>query len=110
MTKSSAQATNKRPPDFIPTSTLAARITELVQACFSGLYIESHEPYEAIRDLTQLARSESWRLGIWDCDSGLMFHCAEVPVPVNPSELSDPLANPDTRASSPGTDLRIFED
>jgi hypothetical protein len=75
-----------------PTSTLATRITELVQACFTGLYIESHEPDEAIRDLTQLARRESWRLGIWDCDSGLTFPCAEVPVPANPSELSDPLA------------------
>jgi len=63
-----------------------------VDACFTGLYIETHEPEEAIRDLTQLARRESWRLGIWDCDAGLSFPCAEVPVPVNPSELSDPLA------------------
>ena len=77
-----------------PTSTLATRITELVQACFTGLYIETHEPDEAIRDLTQLARRESWRLGIWDCDAGLSFPRAEVPVPVNPSELSDPLAVP----------------
>lgn len=75
-----------------PATTLAGKVTELVHACFTGLYIESHEPEEAIRDLTQLARRESWRLGIWDCDSGLAFPCAEVPVPVNPSDLSDPLA------------------
>ena len=84
--------TNRRPSSPSSTSTLAARIAELVHACFTGLYIESREPDEAIRDLTQLARRESWRLGIWDCDSGLTFPCAEVPVPVNPSELSDPLA------------------
>ena len=84
--------TNRRPSSSSSTSTLAARIAELVHACFTGLYIESREPDEAIRDLTQLARRESWRLGIWDCDSGLTFPCAEVPVPVNPSELSDPLA------------------
>jgi hypothetical protein len=83
-------STTTRPPTT--STTLATRITELVNAAFTGLYIESHEPDEAIRDLTQLARRESWRLGIWDCDSGLSFPCAEVPVPVNPNELSDPLA------------------
>jgi hypothetical protein len=63
--------------------TLIARITDLVQAYFTGLSIESHEPEEANRDLTQLCRSESWRLGIWDCDSGLRswskkFRCQSV--------------------------------
>lgn len=74
------------------TNTLITRITELVQACFTGLYIETHEPEEAVRDLTQLCRSESWRLSIWDCDGGLRFPCEEVPVPGNPNELADPLA------------------
>lgn len=93
-------------------NTLITRITELVQACFTGLYIESHEPEEAIRDLTQLCRSESWRLGIWDCDSGLAFPVEEVPLPVNPNELADPLAV--LRASSQlstgaSTTLLVFE-
>ena len=42
-------------------------------------------------DLTQLARAESWRLGIWDCDAGLRFPCEPVPLP-NASETNDPLA------------------
>ena len=60
---------NQKTPVSCPT--LVTRITELVQACFTGLYIETREPEEAVRDLTQLCRSESWRLGIWDCDAGL---------------------------------------
>jgi hypothetical protein len=84
-------ATTRPPTLTSPPSTLAARITELVHACFTGLYIETREPEEAIRDLTQLARRESWRLGIWDCDSGLKFPCEDVPVPNN-ADTNDPLA------------------
>lgn len=81
------------PPPSIPTvaTTLATRITELVHAAFTGLYIETREPEEAIRDITQLARRESWRLGIWDCDAGLTFPCEDVPVPNN-ADPNDPLA------------------
>ena len=64
--------TTREPPrTTLNHTTLITRITELVHACFTGLYVESREPDEAIRDLTQLARAESWRLGIWDCDAGL---------------------------------------
>jgi hypothetical protein len=84
-------AITKPPTLTSPPSTLTAQITELVHACFSGLYIETREPEEAIRDLTQLARRESWRLGIWDCDSGLKFPSEDVPVPSN-ADTNDPLA------------------
>jgi hypothetical protein len=90
MRRSNATTTSTRPP--ITTSpTLAARITELVHAAFTGLYIETREPEEAIRDITQLARRESWRLGIWDCDSGLSFPCENAP-PASPTDTNDPLA------------------
>jgi len=45
-------------------TTLTSRLHELISACFTGLYIETREPEEAIRDITQLARRESWRLGV----------------------------------------------
>jgi len=59
-----------------------------------------------------LCRTESWRLGIWDCDSGLAFPVEEVPLPVNPNELADPLAV--LRAASQlstgaSTTLLVFE-
>lgn len=50
-------------------SSLISRLSELVAACFTGLWIETHEPDEAIREITALARSERWRLATWDCDA-----------------------------------------
>lgn len=45
-----------------PTNTLVTRITELVQACFTGFSIETHEPGEAVLDPTQLIRVR-WSAG-----------------------------------------------
>jgi len=90
MRKSTTTPTTTREPPPT-TTTLVTRITELVHACFTGLYIETREPEEAVRDLTQLARRESWRLGIWDCDAGLTFPCENTP-PASPTDTNDPLA------------------
>jgi hypothetical protein len=73
-------------------SPLASRLHELVAACFTGLWIETHEADEAVRELTQLCHHESWRIAYWNCDSGLSFPCSDSPMPVNPDELQDPLA------------------
>ena len=90
MRRSNATTTSTPPPTST-CPTLATRITELVSACFTGLYVETREPEEAVRDITQLARRESWRLGIWDCDSGLTFPCENAP-PASPTDTNDPLA------------------
>ena len=77
-----------------PTTTppsLTTRLHELVAACFTGLWIETHEPDEAIREITTLARNEHWRLATWDCDSGLTFPVSDSPAPV-PQDTTDPLA------------------
>jgi len=70
---------------------LVSRLTELVAACFTGLWIETHEPDEAIREITTLARTEHWRLAAWDCDAGLTLPVADTPAPV-PQDTTDPLA------------------
>jgi len=72
-------------------SALVSRLSELVAACFTGLWIETHEPDEAIREITTLARSEHWRLATWDCDAGLTLPVADTPAPV-PQDTTDPLA------------------
>lgn len=68
--------------------TLRNRLSELVQACFSGIWIESHEHQDAIADIAELCRNEDWRLAIWDIDQGLRGSgdAAEI------REASDPLA------------------
>ena len=79
--------TATRPQD----NSLSTRLTELVHACFTGLYIETLEPEEAVREISALARAASWRLGIWDCDAGLTFLGQDVAVPTA-TDTVDPLA------------------
>ncbi|MBI1247729.1 AAA family ATPase [bacterium] len=50
---------------------LADEIRELVRAGFSGIWIQSFEPEDAIAELAQLSQSEQWRLASWDIDAGL---------------------------------------
>jgi hypothetical protein len=89
MTKPTGSPPNT-PTTTSPTS-LASRLSELVAACFTGLWIETHEPDEAIREITTLARTEHWRLATWDCDGGLSFPVSDSPAPV-PQDTTDPLA------------------
>lgn len=50
---------------------LTTRMRELVDACFSGIYIHSHEHEDAISELAILCGAEEWRLSTWDIDRGM---------------------------------------
>ena len=50
--------------------TLSQRLAEYVRACFTGLWIESHEHEDALAEIAQLCRAENWRLATWDIDRG----------------------------------------
>ncbi|MCA9067652.1 MAG: AAA family ATPase, partial [Planctomycetaceae bacterium] len=51
--------------------TLTERFSEYVQACFTGLWIESHEHTDALTEIAQLCRDEDWNLATWNIDTGL---------------------------------------
>ncbi len=89
MPKSNTTRAPIAPPIFTPT--LTSRLHELIQAAFTGLWIQTHEPTEATRDLTTLCRTEGWRLATWDCDRGLAFPLEPVAIP-GVTEAQDPLA------------------
>jgi hypothetical protein len=67
--------------------TLSQRLSEYVRACFSGLWIESHEHEDALAEIAQLCHQENWRLGAWDVEQGLLAGST-----VADSGGSDPLA------------------
>ena len=97
-TKSAAELTHPEPaaaptpqPSPPPEPQLLGRVGELVHACFSGIYIQSLEPDEALRELAQLAQRESWRLGAWDCETGLSLPEQELTLP-DLNGITDPLA------------------
>ncbi len=51
--------------------TLAERLSEYIRACFSGIWVESHEHHDALAEIAQFCRAESWSLATWDIESGL---------------------------------------
>ena len=50
------------------TCTTSARVH---LACFSALWIQSFEHDDALREIAQLCREQSWRLATWDIEQGL---------------------------------------
>ena len=52
-------------------STLGQRMSELVRACFTGVWVRSYEPEDAIQELNLLCRSENWSIMTWDIAQGL---------------------------------------
>jgi hypothetical protein len=68
--------------------TLCVRLAEYVRACFTGIWIESHEHQDALVEIAQLCRDEQWQLATWDINTGMT-----VPGQSNEdSSGSDPLA------------------
>jgi hypothetical protein len=70
--------------------TLSQRLTEYISACFTGLWIESHEHEDALHEIAQLCKQEDWRLATWDIDRGLSV--GGVPGDQNADGGTDPLA------------------
>ncbi len=52
-------------------NSLAETLRNYVAACFSGLWIETFEPDEAIREIDILCRDENWKYATWDVEQGL---------------------------------------
>ena len=44
---------------------LKLRLQEYVRACFSGIWIESHEHEDALLEMGELCREEDWQLLNW---------------------------------------------
>src|SRR3954447_26050478 len=51
--------------------TLAERLNEYVRACFTGLWVRTHEADDATAEIAALCRREGWTLATWDVDRGL---------------------------------------
>jgi hypothetical protein len=69
---------------------LSEGLSEYIQACFTGLWIESHEHQDALQEIAQLCEQETWRLAVWDLEQGLRLANSELGPADTPS--TDPLA------------------
>ena len=52
-------------------NTLTNQLRNYVDAAFSGLWIETYEPDEAVKEIDALCRSENWKYAVWDIERGL---------------------------------------
>ncbi len=50
---------------------LADKLSEYIRACFTGIWVESHEHEDALQEIAQLCQREKWRLATWDLEQGL---------------------------------------
>lgn len=67
--------------------TLSQRLKEYIAAAFTGIWIQSHEHTDGLREIAQLCREEKWSLATWDVDRGL-----QVPGETAANAASDPVA------------------
>lgn len=84
--------------------TLAERLSEYIAACFTGIWVESHEHEDALVEIGRLCQQENWRLAVWDVDQGLQLPGAEQPAdaggndPLAAIRAVNALASPDSSA------------
>ena len=64
---------------------LTDTLRNYVDAAFSGLWIETYEPDEAVKEIDTLCRNENWRYAVWDIEQGLKID--------NEYQKTDPLGN-----------------
>jgi len=50
---------------------LSTRISEYARACFTGIWIQSHEHQDALTEIATLCRDEQWQFATWDIEAGL---------------------------------------
>jgi len=67
---------------------LASLLADYIHAAFTGLYLETHEPEEALREIQTLCYARSWTLATWDIDRGFSLPGQDGSV----TSAADPLA------------------
>jgi hypothetical protein len=80
---------------------LTERLSELVRACFTGIWIESQEHDDAFAEISRLCHAEQWRVIAWDIEQGLRFIGAGQGAGDVSTGTNDPLAAIRALASLP---------
>lgn len=69
---------------------LSLQLSELIQACFTGIWIESREHEDALTEIAQLCNREKWNLATWNLEIGLSVSRSSTESVANGGQ--DPLA------------------
>ncbi len=95
---------------------LIRELTDYINAAFTGLWIQTHEPDEAERELVEQARTSGWMLAVWDLARGFRLPLTgdatvpEVNDPVGVLRVLPTLALPESieAGTSPATTLLVL--
>jgi hypothetical protein len=92
--------------------TLSERVREYVQACFTAIWVQSHEHADALAEIVQLCQRQDppWRIATWDVETGL--NVVGQPAGQNDSSGQDPLAairSINALASDDGTAILVLQ-
>ena len=83
---------------------LSQRLTEHISACFTALWVRSHEHDDALREIGQMCRQQDWRLACWDIEQGFQIPGGDTPTeaggtdPLAAIRAVNALASPDSSA------------
>ncbi len=87
--------------------TLTERLAEYIRACFTGIWLQSHEHADALQAIAQLCQREDWQLATWNVAEGLQVPGADVEAgggdPLAAIRALQALATPD------GTAILVLE-
>src|ERR1700730_5439928 len=70
---------------------LTDQLTDYITAAFTGLWVQTHEPDEAEREILAHARQHHWKVAVWDVAQGLRLPSSATSVPQD-TAAGDPLA------------------
>ena len=90
--------------------TLTERMSELVRAAFTGIWIQSFEHDDALMEIARLCRQNSWSLATWDVDRGLSLtgQSEEAASLVNAADPLTAIKSLNGLASTDGTALLVL--
>ena len=83
---------------------LASEVWELVRAGFSGVWVETHEPSEAILELSTLGREHGLQVIAWNLDAGMRTIAGDVVA----NEAADPLTAVRALGAIPGDQSTVL--
>src|SRR4051794_17459441 len=90
--------------------TLGERLSKYVRACFTGIWIKTFEPDDALAEIARLCRQNRWSLASYDIDRGLGLagQGAEVTAVAGASDPLAAIRALDALASADGTALLVL--
>lgn len=83
---------------------LQQKLSEYIQACCTGIWLESHEHHDAISEMATMCNAEGWNLSTWDCENGLQMTGAARSTP----PMTDPLEAIHSLAKMSGASTKIL--